>query len=461
MSETKPFNAPEQLNLTSGSPWRNIWQMSWPMVLIMLFNFVVMFVDVYVAGLISPAVQAAVGFVSQIYFLVIILANAISIGTVAIVSRAIGANDFPDALSVAKQSLVFGASVAAALTIIVALFCRDIVEFAGFPAETQEIAADFLRIFGFALGPNYLLLIANAVFRASGEPLKPLLTMFLVAVINVAAVWYLVFQAEFGYRGIAIANAIALCAGSLITFLLFLRSRWLPLCRGPFVFAFASVRRVFSISWPSAALQIAWNAGTIILYNMLGRLGGESITALAALTSGLRIEAILFMPVFALNMAASVLMGQNLGAGNPARAQELGWKTAAAGAVCVSVPAIGIFIAADDVASLLARDASVLEETVRYLRYNMAVAPIMALSVILGGGLQGAGDTRGTMWVIIRAMWLVRLPLAAALMFWAGLGAQGVWIAMVASMVVQTVLMVRRFQSGVWKQVRHAADRER
>ncbi len=117
------------------------------MVLIMLFNFVVMFVDVYVAGLISPAVQAAVGFVSQIYFLVIILANAISIGTVAIVSRAIGANDFPDALSVAKQSLVFGASVAAALTIIVALFCRDIVEFAGFPAETQEIAADFLRIF--------------------------------------------------------------------------------------------------------------------------------------------------------------------------------------------------------------------------------------------------------------------------------------------------------------------------
>jgi len=461
MSETKPFNAPEQLNLTSGSPWRNIWQMSWPMVLIMLFNFVVMFVDVYVAGLISPAVQAAVGFVSQIYFLVIILANAISIGTVAIVSRAIGASDFPDALSVAKQSLVFGASVAAALTIVVALFCRDIVEFAGFPPETQEIAGDFLRIFGFALGPNYLLLIANAVFRASGEPLKPLLTMFLVAVINVAAVWYLVFHAEFGYRGIAIANAIALCAGSLITFLLFLRSRWGPLCRGPFLFTLTAVKRIFSISWPSAALQIAWNAGTIILYNMLGRLGGESITALAALTSGLRIEAILFMPVFALNMAASVLMGQNLGAGNPERAQELGWKTAAAGAVCVSIPAIGIFFAADRVASLLAHDASVLEETIRYLRYNMAVAPIMALSVILGGGLQGAGDTRGTMWVIIRAMWLVRLPLAAILTFWVGLGAQGVWIAMVASMVVQTVLMVRRFQSGVWKQNRQAADRGR
>lgn len=440
-----------QLNLISGSPWRNIWQMSWPMVLIMLFNFVVMFVDVYVAGLIGPEVQAAVGFVSQIYFLVIILANAISIGTVAIVSRAIGADDFPEALSVAKQSLVFGASVAAVLTIVVALFCRDIVLLAGFPPETQEIAGDFLRIFGFALGPNYLLLIANAVFRASGEPMKPLVTMFLVSLVNIVAVWMLVFQEGFGYRGIAIANAIALCSGSCVIFLLFLRSRWRPLCQGPFVFALQAIRRIFAISWPSAALQIAWNAGTIILYNMLGRLDNESITALAALTSGLRIEAILFMPTFALNMAASVLMGQNLGAGNPERAEELGWKIATVGAVCVSIPAIGIFAAADEVASLLARDPAVLQETARYLRYNMAVAPIMALSVILGGGLQGAGDTRGTMWVIVRAMWVVRLPLAAVLTFWFGYGAQGVWIAMVASMVVQTVLMVRRFRSGVWK----------
>lgn len=425
--------------------------MSWPMVLIMLFNFVVMFVDVYVAGLIGPAVQAAVGFVSQIYFLVIILANAISIGTVSIVSRAIGADDFSEALSVARQSLVFGAAVAAVLTIIVSLFCRDIVMFAGFPEETREIAADFLRIFGLALGPNYLLLIANAVFRASGEPLKPLVTMFAVAMVNIAAVWFLVFQADFGYRGIAIANAIALLSGSLMTFVLFLRSRWRPLCRGPFRVSAAAIQRVFSISWPSAALQVAWNAGTIILYNMLGRLGSDSITALAALTSGLRIEAILFMPVFALNMAASVLMGQNLGAGNPGRAQELGWKIAAAGAVCVSIPAIGIFAAAEEVASLLAHDASVLEETARYLRYNMAVAPIMALSVILGGGLQGAGDTRGTMWVIIRAMWVVRLPLAALLTFWLGYGAEGVWIAMVVSMAVQTVLMVQRFRSGAWK----------
>lgn len=443
----------DRLSLTTGNPWKNIWQMSWPMVLIMLFNFVVIFVDVYVAGLISPAVQAAVGFVSQIYFLVIILANAISIGTVAIVSRAIGAGDFPEALSVARQSLAFGAAVAAALTIIVSIFSREIVLFAGFPPETQEIAADFLRIFGLTLGPNYLLLIANAVFRASGEPMKPLVTMFLVMMVNVVAVWLLVFHVGLGYRGIALANAASIIAGVLVLIMLLMGSRWRSVCRGPFRISTVTIRRVFAISWPSAALQTAWNAGTIILYNMLGRLGEESITALAAITSGLRIEAILFLPAFALNMAASVLMGQNLGAGNPDRAQEVGWKIAGAGAACVSIPAIGIFFAAESVAALLARDPSVLQETARYLQFNMAVAPLMAFSVILGGCLQGAGDTRGTMRVVITAMWIVRLPLAAVLTFWLGYGATGVWIAMVVSMAVQTVLMVLRFRGGAWRRV--------
>ncbi len=446
----------DQLNLTTGSLWKNIWQMSWPMVLIMLFNFAVIFVDVYVAGLISPAVQASVGFVSQIYFLVIILANAVSIGTVAIVSRAIGAGDFPEALSVARQSLVFGAAVAAVLTIMVVLFCRDIVLFAGFPPETLEIAADFLRIFGLTLGPNYLLLIANAVFRASGEPMKPLLTMFLVSLINIAAVWLFVFGADMGYRAIAFANAAAVISGALIIFFLFFGSRWRPLCRGPFRFSTMTIQRVLSVSWPSAALQIAWNAGTILLYNMLGRLGESSITALAAITGGLRIEAVLFLPAFALNMAASVLVGQNLGAGNPSRASELGWKIAAAGAACVSLPAVVIYITADTVAAVLARDPAVLEETARYLRYNMAVAPLMVISVVLGGALQGAGDTRGTMRVVIIAMWVVRLPLAAVLTFSFGFGATGVWIAMVASMMIQAVLMVRRFRSGVWQTMRIA-----
>lgn len=93
----------QPVNLTIGNLWVNIWQLSWPIFLIMIFNFFVGVTDIYVAGFINPEVQAAVGFVGQLYFLIIIIANAISIGTLSLVSRAIGSGNIQKALEIAKQ----------------------------------------------------------------------------------------------------------------------------------------------------------------------------------------------------------------------------------------------------------------------------------------------------------------------------------------------------------------------
>ncbi|HRT27247.1 MAG TPA: MATE family efflux transporter, partial [Syntrophales bacterium] len=121
----------QSLDLTKGSLWQNIWQLSWPMFLMMIFNFFVGFTDVYVAGFIGPEVQAAVGFVGILYFLVIIIANAISIGTLALVSRSIGAGDFRNAVEVGRQSLIFSVIIAVILTGSGLLFYREIVLLAG------------------------------------------------------------------------------------------------------------------------------------------------------------------------------------------------------------------------------------------------------------------------------------------------------------------------------------------
>ena len=214
------------------------------------------------------------------------------------------------------------------------------------------------------------------------------------------------------------------------------------------------LRQIVRIGWPAALLQVAWNAGSIVLYNILGRLGEASITALAAIANGLRIEGMIFLPAFALHMAASVLIGQNLGAGNPERAERMGWRLAATGVVLMSLMAVAIFIRAEAFAALVAQDPAVVAETARYLRYNMLAQPFIALSLALGGGLQGAGDTRGTMGVIVTAMWLIRLPLAWLLALFLGFGAAGVWAAMVASMTFQGVFMARRFHGGRWKQLK-------
>ena len=193
---------------------------------------------------------------------------------------------------------------------------------------------------------------------------------------------------------------------------------------------------------------------SIILYNILGRLKESSIIALASITNGLRIEAIIFLPAFALNMAASVITGQNLGAGDPKRAGKMCWKISLAGMGITSVIALIIFIWAERFAAILTGEPAVIAETARYLRFNMLSEPFMALSTVMGGSLQGAGDTKGPMWVIIISMWLIRLPLASSLSFMIGFGASGVWAAMLVSMICQGVMMAWWFQRGRWKKLK-------
>jgi MATE family multidrug resistance protein len=444
--------------LTMGSLWANIWQITWPMFLIMIFNFLVGFTDIYVAGFLGPRVQAAVGFVSQLYFFIIIIANAISIGTLALVSRAVGSGHSERAREVSRQSLLFSVLVAAGLSAVGFVFRREIVALAGFPREIRTIAETFLEIFALSLGPNYLVIISNAVFRAAGEIKKPLFTMFLVSLINMIGDFVLVLGIspfpKMGYTGIALSTAFSVTAGMMINLVFFTRGWWRTFYRGPWRMSGEAVKTIARLGWPAGLLQVAWNAGTIILYNILSRLGEASITAMAAITNGLRIEAVIYLPAFALNMTAAVLIGQNLGAGDPERAEKIGWKIAQTGVVLMSLMAVAIFVFADRLASVLTSSEGVLAETARYLRFNMLSEPFMALSSVLGGGLQGAGDTRGTMWVIVIAMWFIRLPLAYLFALKLHYGAMGVWIAMIASMTVQGVLMAMRFSRGGWKELK-------
>lgn len=444
--------------ITSGNLWKSIWQLSWPMLIIMVLNFIVGFTDIYVAGLINPQVQAAVGFISQLYFLVVIVANAVSIGTLALISRAIGAKDLQRAMHIARQSLLFSIACAAILAGAGFLMYRQILAIAGVPPEIREIAGDFFRIFVLALAPNYMLIISNAIFNASGEVKKPLMTMSVVTVINVIAVFGLVFGfgpfPALGYRGIATATALSLIIGMVLNLLFFAFGRWRELFAGAWNPSIETIGKIIRIGWPAAMLQITWNAGSIVLYNILGRLGDTSITALASISNGLRIEGIIYLPAFALNMAASVLIGQSLGAGDPERAEKAGWKIAFSGAFFISALSIIFYMHAGSLASLLTTRQDVLEETARYLRFNMFSEPFMALSAILGGALQGSGDTRGTLKVIGICMWLIRLPLAWFFALVLHYGASGVWMAMVISMCVQGILMAARFRKGDWKKLK-------
>jgi putative MATE family efflux protein len=342
------------------------------------------------------------------------------------------------------------------MSILALLFLTadSIVHWFDLPAAIRSMAMEYLRIYGWAIVPNYVIIIAGASFRAVGKPLLGFQIMALVAALNMAGNFLLVFGmgpfTGMGYTGIAWATVLAMAVGASAVLVVLCGRDWRGFWTHPSTTVRKDLVRLTKISWPAAILQFAWNAGNLALYLILGKLQEESVAAMAAYTNGLRLESITYLPAFALNMAAAVLVGQRLGGGDKKQALEVGWRTAKWGAAAISIIAVGLFVGAPHLAHMLSSNEAVILETVRYLRINLLVAPIMVVCMVLGGSMQGAGDTRGVMMIIVVAIWMVRIPLAFILSLTLQLNAMGVWIAMDISMLVQSVWMIRRYFKGHW-----------
>jgi Na+-driven multidrug efflux pump len=210
------------------------------------------------------------------------------------------------------------------------------------------------------------------------------------------------------------------------------------------------LRNLVKLGIPTALQQVAWNAGTLVVFFLVGQIEGGQITALAAMTAGVRIEAIIFLPIFALNMAAAVLTGNRIGAGDVAGARSGAKATAALCFAIIFLPTLAIFISAPWLSSFLTDDPAVLEEMIRYLRINMLGMPFMAVGVTFSGALQGAGDTFATMRIIFTGMWLIRIPLMLAVIHLFHGTAISIWWCMTASIICMVSLLVHRFRGDAW-----------
>jgi Na+-driven multidrug efflux pump len=164
----------------------------------------------------------------------------------------------------------------------------------------------------------------------------------------------------------------------------------------------------------------------------------------------MRLEALLFMPLMALSLAVSSIVGQNLGANRIDRAVSAGWKVTGVGIVLMLILGAALFYFAPDLAARMTQDPDAIAYTTRYLQINALGEPLLALTMILGGALQGAGDTRTPMIITLCSHWVFRLPIAWFLALKLGFGPTGVWLAMASSAMVSASLTTFWFNSKKW-----------
>ncbi len=424
------------------------WAVSWPMALIMLFFFFIGLTDVYIAGYFGKEVQAGYGAVFQVYFILSIIATALSVGTVSVVSKLSTAGDPGRLAEAVDTSMLITILLGAVTTLLGFAGAEWIVRALALPHSIREISVSLMRWYSLGLLANYLIITTNGILRAAGMIRASLATMGLVTVINVALALGLSFKTGLGYRGIAVATIVSHAVGSLVNLGLLKR-----LSGGRPRFSGKMFAHIVSISWPAGMLQILWQFSTTTLFAIIASLPVHAVETMAAFTNGLRIESAIFLPAFAFNLSNAVVVGNLFGKGAQEDAYRAGRVTAMMGVVVVALLTVGVLANAHMIVSALSRNSVVVAECLQYIYISLLFEPIMAWGVILGGAMNGAGDTRAVMLVVVLSVWVVRIPLSYFLGVVLGWGPSGIWWAMNASIICQTFFMIWHYRSRKWIRV--------
>ncbi|MBY0377046.1 MAG: hypothetical protein K2Q33_00600, partial [Gammaproteobacteria bacterium] len=162
-------------------------------------------------------------------------------------------------------------------------------------------------------------------------------------------------------------------------------------------------------------------------------------------------ELIAVLPIVAIGVAVGTIVGQNLGARNPERAEKAAWQASGLALIYSALIGIVMYFGAHHFASIMSSDPKVIEYTVSYLQISAPVQPFIAFWVVLIGAMQGAGYTRWPMLAISLSLIFIRLPLCWFLTIVMGLGPSGTWLAINASSLVVSALIIWNFKKGDWK----------
>ena len=425
-----------------------------PMVLEMLMESLFAITDVFFVSRLGKEAVAVVGITESVMSLIYAVAIGISFAATAIVSRRIGEQDPARAAQAAGQIILIGVTASAALGAVLAFFARDILELMGADAATVALGTNFTRVM---LGGNmtvFMIFLINAIFRGAGDAVIAMRTLWLANALNIALGPCFIFGLgpfpELGVTGAAVATNIGRGCGVLYQL-------WHLTTRA------GRVRlqlRHLKPAWPdiAAILRPAWNGILQLLISTTSWVGLFKIlalfgnAALAGYTIALRIVFFALMPAWGLANAGSTLVGQNLGAQRPDRAEAA--VRIATKFNMMFLGAVGIvFIAlAGPIVSVFTTEPEVLRQGTRALWIVSAAFPLYAAGMCFEGAFNGAGDTWTPTRLNFFCFWLGQVPLAWVLASLCGLGALGVFIAVPISFSVLTVWSGVLFRGGRWKQ---------
>lgn len=444
----------EHHDYTSETLNRAVLLLAVPMVLEMIMESLFAVVDVFWVSRLGKEAIAVVGLTESVMSLVYAVAIGISFAATAIVARRIGEKDPEAAAHAAGQILVLGITVSAAIGVVLAWFAADILRLMGADAATVALGTDFARIM---LGGNatvFMIFLINAVFRGAGDAVIAMRTLWLANALNIVLGPCFIFGLgplpEMGVTGAAVATNIGRGVGVLYQLWhlaghhsrVRVRLRHLAPDR-------AVLANILGRAGNGIAQLLISTTSWVGLFKILSVFGSSAV---AGYTIAIRVVIFALMPAWGLANAGATLVGQNLGAGKPERAEEAVKIATKFNMIFLGAVGVLFVVLASPLVSLFSTDPEVHLHGSRALWIVSLAFPLYAAGMCLEAAFNGSGDTWTPTRLNFFCFWLGQVPLAWVLAQPLGLGPVGIFIAVPVSFTVLAVWSAVLFKRGKWKQ---------
>jgi putative MATE family efflux protein len=442
-----------ETDFTVGPIGRALGLLAIPMMLEMAMEAVFAVVDIAFVSRLGTNAIAAVGLTEALITVLYAVAIGLGMAVTAMVSRRIGAKDRDAAAHVTGQAIWVGGALAVVIGIYGVIYAADLLRMMG---ASEGVIAEGKGFMAMLLGGSasilYLFLL-NAAFRGAGDAPVALRSLTLANAINIGLDPCLIFGLgpfpEMGVTGAAVATTIGRGIGVMyLVYSLFGGEGRLQLRLNHLVPAPQLMLRMIRISAGGIGQFLISTTSWIAVMRVVSLYGSAAI---AAYTVALRLIEFALLPAWGLGNAAATLVGQNLGAEKPDRAEQSVWRASKYNAIFMTVIGIVMIVLAPQIVSLFSAEPDVIRYGTSCLRILGVGYPMYAVGMITIQALNGAGDTTTPSVMNFICFWLLQIPLAYWLATTAGFGPNGVFLAIVIAESLLTVMGVVVFRTGKWR----------
>jgi putative MATE family efflux protein len=448
----------EEYDYTSGSIRAAVFLLAIPMMLEMCLESVFAVVDIYFVNKLGSHAVSVVGLTEAVITLVYSAAIGISAAATAVVARRVGEKHPEGAAQAAVQSLLLSGILILVMSIAGYMYAEDILRIMGAEEAAVVMGVNYTRIMLGGCAVVVLLFLINGIFRGAGNASVAMRSLWLANGCNIILCPVLINGygpfPEMGVTGAAIATVAGRGAGVIYQLfkLFFGKNEMLPIRKVKWLPDVLVMKSLSAIATPATLQFIVQSASWIFLAAIVARYGSD---ASAGYQTAIRLIVFFILPAWGISNAAATLVGQNLGAKQPGRAETSVRTIAKYNAIIMAVVMVLFLVIAGPLISFFIPVTSVEQHAyaVQALRVISTGYILYGISMVLMQAFNGAGDTKTPTWISLFGFWMLQIPMAWIMAVHFAMGPLGVFIAIPVAEGIIAFIYIWFFRKGKWKLV--------